>query len=87
MMIKLSKIYIINQKPPVGSRIHEDAKYIEGGDDDYLTEFWYHTIMEMSSSQECMGNKKGPANCKHGCKSKIIIDPDIKPSGDSIIIS
>ena len=43
--------------------------------------------MEMSSSQECMGNKKGPTNCKHGCKSKFYIDLDIEPSGDNGIVS
>ena len=33
--------------------------------------------MEMSSSQEWMGNKRGPANIKQGCESKFDIDIDI----------
>ena len=30
---------------------------IEGGGDDHLTEFWYHIIMEISSSKEYMEKK------------------------------
>ena len=43
--------------------------------------------MEMSSSQEWMGNKQGPTNLKHVCKSKLDIDLDIDPSGDNGIVS
>ena len=37
MMINSSKIYIINQKPTVGSRRNDDNKYIEGGGNDHFT--------------------------------------------------
>ena len=57
MKIISSNIYIIKHKSPVGSRRNEDAKYIEGGGDDHLTEFWYHIIMEMSSSKDHMEDK------------------------------
>ena len=43
--------------------------------------------METSSSQEWMGNKRGPTNRKNGCKSKFDIDLDIDPIKDNIIIS
>ena len=43
--------------------------------------------MEMSSSQEWMGNNWAPQNRKHGCKSKIDIDIDIEPSGENGIVS
>ena len=33
----LIKMYIINQKPPVGSRLNDDAKYTEGSGNDHLT--------------------------------------------------
>ena len=35
-MITSSKIYIINQKPPVGSHCNDNAKYTEGGGNDHL---------------------------------------------------
>ena len=34
-----------------------------------------------------MGNKQGPTNLKHVCKSKLDIDIDIDPSGDNGIVS
>ena len=34
-----------------------------------------------------MGNKQGPTNLRHGCKSKFDIDPEIDPSGDNRIVS
>ena len=43
--------------------------------------------MEMSISQECMGNKQDHTNLKHECKSKLDIDLDIEPSGDNGIVS
>ena len=43
--------------------------------------------MEMSSSQEWMGNKQGPTHLKHECKSKLDIDIDIDPSGENGIVS
>ena len=36
-MITSSKIYTINQKPPVGSRHNDNAKYTEGGGNYHLT--------------------------------------------------
>ena len=43
--------------------------------------------MEMSSSQEWMGNMQAPKNLKHGCKSKLDIDLEIDPSRDNGIVS
>ena len=34
-----------------------------------------------------MGDRQGPTNLKHGCKSKLDIDLDIDPSGDNVIVS
>ena len=43
--------------------------------------------MEMTSSQDWMGDRQGPTNIKHECKSKLDIDLDIDPSGDNRIVS
>ena len=71
----------------MGNCRNKDNTYIEGGNDNHRTEFWYHIIMKMSISQEWMGNKLGPTNFKHGCESKIDIDLEIEPSGDNGIVS
>ena len=43
--------------------------------------------MEMSSSQEWMGNKQPPKKFRYRCKSKFDTDLDMNPSRDNIIVS
>ena len=44
MVITSSKIYIINQKPLVGSRLNYNTKYKEGGCDDHLTKIYVENL-------------------------------------------